>query len=78
MNEPTVPLLPILIGVGAVALYVAAIVFAIRQVMKSAELNSTERSIWMVAVLLAPFAGALVWYALGPHPFGLRAGRDPS
>lgn len=64
-----------LIGVAAMALSLAAIDFAITQIAKSSELDSTERSIWVVAVVLAPVWGALIWFALGPHPFGLRLDR---
>ncbi|NQX34069.1 PLDc N-terminal domain-containing protein [Herbiconiux sp. VKM Ac-2851] len=76
MSDPTVPLLPILLGAAAIALYLAAVIFAIVQISKSSELNSTERSIWIIGVVLAPVWGAIAWYALGPHPFGLRVSRN--
>jgi len=64
------------ISAAVAAFYVAALVFAIVQIHRTADLVHAERTIWTVAVLLAPFVGAIVWYLAGPHPFGLRWGRE--
>lgn len=68
--------LGISIGVAIAALYIAAITFALVQIYREADLNEIEKAIWFVAVLCAPVVGSLVWYAAGPHPFGLRVNSD--
>ncbi|MFC5930181.1 hypothetical protein D6T64_05515 [Cryobacterium melibiosiphilum] len=60
------------IGIAALALYAVAIIFALVQIQRTDDLTPPERLVWTLAVVFAPVIGSLVWYALGPHPFGLR------
>ncbi|QTX03536.1 PLDc N-terminal domain-containing protein [Agromyces archimandritae] len=66
--EPVV----IVVAVSAVALWLGALAFALTQIAKHEDLNSIEKTVWVVAVLMFPLGGSVVWYAAGPHPFGLR------
>ena len=68
------PLAIVLIAV--VVAYLAAIAYAIVQIVRSQDLSDVERIVWVVAVLCAPFIGSLVWYFAGPHPLGLRITRQ--
>jgi hypothetical protein len=69
--------------VGLVAMgYLGAIVYAITQIVKSPSLNDLERWAWVAAVVFFPLVAAVVWFAAGPHPLGLRlsnlsAGQHP-
>lgn len=54
------------------ALYVLAVIYAIRQIVRAESLNVIERLIWALVIVAFPFTGALVWFVTGPHPFGLR------
>ncbi|TFD45685.1 hypothetical protein E3T55_18720 [Cryobacterium frigoriphilum] len=65
------------IGIATIALYAAAIIFALVQIQRTVDLTPPERLVWTVAVLCAPVIGSLVWFALGPHPFGLRLSQGP-
>ncbi|GAA3878183.1 hypothetical protein GCM10022381_20760 [Leifsonia kafniensis] len=65
----------LLVAVVAAA-YLGAIVYALMQIMRSPDLVDVEKLVWVIGVIAAPFIGALVWYFLGPHPFGLRLSRD--
>jgi len=58
------------------AAYLGAIVYALMQIARAPELADVEKVVWVIGVIAAPFLGALVWYFLGPHPFGLRLSRD--
>lgn len=58
------------------ALVLAAFVFAIAQIVRNESLNSLEKVIWVAAVLLFPLVGSIVWFAAGPHPFGIRVQRQ--
>lgn len=58
------------------AAYLGAIVYALMQIVRASDLIDVEKVVWVIAVIVAPFIGALVWYFLGPHPFGLRLSRD--
>ncbi len=55
-----------------VAVYLAAIAYAIVQIVRTRDLSDIEKGVWMITVVFAPLFGALVWYWAGPHPFGLR------
>lgn len=68
------PLAIVLIAV--VVAYLAAIAYAIVQIVRSQDLSDVERIVWVVAVLCAPLIGSLVWYFAGPHPLGLRITRQ--
>ncbi|ANJ27352.1 PLDc N-terminal domain-containing protein [Agromyces aureus] len=65
-----------LIVVVVAAAYIAAVVYAIVQVIRSKELSDLERVVWVLAVVFFPFVATLVWFIAGPHPFGLRLTRD--
>ena len=60
-------------GLG-LALYFTAVTYAIVQVVRTPDLSTVDRGIWTAAIVIVPVAAMLVWYVLGPHPFGLRAG----
>ncbi|KRC61267.1 hypothetical protein ASE14_10200 [Agromyces sp. Root81] len=65
-------LLAIIVGVG----YLAVIVWVVSQILRSDELNELERWVWVIAVICFPLVGSIVWFAAGPHPFGIRISRD--
>lgn len=67
--------LSVIAALGAVALYVGAIVCAIGQIARTESLNPIEEVVWVLAVFCFPLIGAVVWFVAGPHPLGLRAGR---
>ena len=58
------------------ALYVAAVAYAILQVVRTPRLSTAGRGLWIAAVLTVPVAAMLVWYFLGPRPMGLRVSVD--
>ncbi|MFB9308387.1 hypothetical protein BJY17_002146 [Agromyces hippuratus] len=65
-------LLAIIVGIA----YLAAIVWVVSLIIRSDELNELERWIWAIAVICFPLVGSIVWFAAGPHPFGIRISRD--
>ena len=60
-----------IVGLAAIG-YVGAIIYAITQIVKSSSLNDLERWVWIAAVVFFPLVAAIVWFAAGPHPLGLR------
>lgn len=52
--------------------YVAAIAYALVQIVRTGQLADIEKIVWIVVLLGAPLIGAVVWYFAGPHPLGLR------
>ena len=56
--------------------YVAVVIFAIVQVLRSKALSDLERWVWVFAVVFFPLVATLVWFIAGPHPFGVRLSRD--
>lgn len=58
------------------ALVLAVFVFAIAQIVRTESLNSVEKVVWVAAVLFFPVVGSIVWFAAGPHPFGIRIQRQ--
>lgn len=54
------------------ALYLAAIAYAIVQVVRTRDLSTVGKGIWIAAVLTVPVAAMLAWYFLGPRPLALR------
>jgi len=68
--------LAILLAAAAVFGYVAAIAYAIVQVVRTQVLSEIEKVVWVVVILFAPLIGSIVWYAAGSHPFGLRLTRS--
>ena len=58
-------------GLG-LALYFTAVTYAIVQVVRTPDLATAERGLWIAAVLMVPVVALLVWYVLSPRPFGLR------
>jgi hypothetical protein len=65
-------LLAIVVGAG----YLAAIVWVVSRILRTEELNELERWVWVIAVVCFPLVGSIVWFAAGPHPFGIRISRD--
>ncbi|MFB6610801.1 PLDc N-terminal domain-containing protein [Agromyces sp. NPDC056379] len=66
-------LLAFMVGIA----YLAAIVCVVSLTFRSAELNELERWVWVIAVICFPLVGSIVWFAAGPHSFGIRINRDP-
>lgn len=56
--------------------YVAAVIFASMQVLRSKALSDLERRVWVIAGVFFPLVATLVWFIAGPHPFGVRLTRD--
>jgi uncharacterized membrane protein YdcZ (DUF606 family) len=56
--------------------YLALIVWVVSRIFRTEELNELERWIWTIAVVCFPLVGSIVWFAAGPHPFGIRITRD--
>jgi hypothetical protein len=68
-----------IVVVAAVGLlYIAAISYAVVLVTRTRILNDVEKLVWVAAVILFPVVGSIVWFAAGPHPFGLRLGNSVS
>ncbi|WP_026482119.1 PLDc N-terminal domain-containing protein [Agromyces subbeticus] len=65
-------LVGLLIGVA----YLAIIIWVISRIFRTNELNELERWVWAIAVFCFPLVGSIVWFAAGPHPFGIRISRD--
>lgn len=65
-------LLAVVVGIG----YLALIVWVVLRIMRTEELNELERWVWVIAVICFPLVGSIVWFAAGPHPFGIRISRD--
>lgn len=65
-------LLAVVVGIG----YLALIVWVVLRIMRTEELNELERWVWVIAVICFPLAGSIVWFAAGPHPFGIRISHD--
>ncbi|MGW9632193.1 PLDc N-terminal domain-containing protein [Agromyces sp. NPDC055520] len=65
-------LLAIVVGVG----YLVLIVWVVSRILRTDELNELERWVWVIAVICFPLIGSIVWFAAGPHPFGIRISRD--
>jgi O-antigen ligase len=62
----------IVLGTVVIGAYVAVIVYAITQIRREPTLNSSERTLWIVAVIFFPLMAGFVWLLMGPHPLGLR------
>ena len=70
--DPLTAVLMILVAVG----YLGAIAYAITRIVKSEELSELEQWVWIAALVFFPVVSAIVWFAAGPHPFGLRLSRS--
>ncbi|WP_167047567.1 PLDc N-terminal domain-containing protein [Salinibacterium sp. ZJ454] len=68
--------LAIIFAAPIAAAYLAAIIYASIQVIRTETLSQLEKAIWVGVVVFAPAVGALVWYLAGPHPLGLRLPRS--
>lgn len=53
------------LGVFFVALYLSAIILALRDVART-ELSDLERVAWFVGVVMFPVIGALLWFLIAP------------
>lgn len=62
----------IVLGIVFVGAYVAVIVYAITRIRREPTLNSSERTLWVLAVIFFPLIAGFVWMIFGPHPLGLR------
>ena len=66
--------LAVVVASLVLALYLSAVAYAIVQVVRTPDLSTTGRGLWVAAVLTVPVAAMLVWYVLGPRPLGLLMG----
>jgi hypothetical protein len=55
-----------IIGILAFAAYATLIVVALTQVFSSTMPTNTKL-LWLIVILIAPFLGALIWFAVGRH-----------
>jgi hypothetical protein len=62
----------IILGIVFVGAYVALIIYAITQIQREKTLISSERTVWILAVIFFPLMAGFVWLFMGPHPLGLR------
>lgn len=62
----------IVLGTVLIGAYVAVIVSAITQIRREPTLNSSERTLWILAAIFFPLMAGFVWLFMGPHPLGLR------
>jgi hypothetical protein len=63
---------PLLAGVIVFALYAGTLLYLLKEFRTSLELDEPERLIWRIAAVFFPVPALLVWWAVGPHPLGLR------
>jgi len=54
----------VIIGLLAFAAYAALIVVALMQVFNSTMPTNTKL-LWLIVILIAPFIGSLIWFAVG-------------
>ncbi|MEH6781100.1 MAG: PLDc N-terminal domain-containing protein [Rhodoglobus sp.] len=53
-----------IIGIVAIAAYFTLIVVALMQVFNSTMPTNTKL-LWLIVILVAPFIGSLIWFAIG-------------
>ncbi|MGV8852977.1 MAG: PLDc N-terminal domain-containing protein [Rhodoglobus sp.] len=53
-----------IIGILAFAAYVTLIALALTQVFNSTMPTNTKL-LWLIVILIAPFIGSLIWFAVG-------------
>ena len=66
MNEsvsPVVPLLPTVVGVGALALWAALLVIAVLTLGRAERLSVAGPVLWCLAIIALPLLGCLAWLA---------------
>jgi hypothetical protein len=62
-------------ALGAVGVALAVLwAVALLQISR-ATLSDTARALWVLIVLVAPFLGAIAWFAIGRPPRDLRSAR---
>ncbi len=66
--------LALLVGGLAGAAYLGALAYGVVQILRTGGMTRAERTAWVVGFLLSPVIAAILWFATGPHPFGLRFG----
>ncbi|MCP2031311.1 hypothetical protein L1277_001402 [Okibacterium sp. HSC-33S16] len=52
----------------AAILYLAALAYAARRILRTPELGLTGRVLWIAAVVFCPVVAAIVWFTAGPVP----------
>ncbi|MBH0023387.1 PLDc N-terminal domain-containing protein [Salinibacterium sp. SWN248] len=52
------------IGIMAIVAYVALIAVALLQIYRSTMPTNTKL-LWLIVILVAPFLGPLIWFAIG-------------
>lgn len=53
----------IIAGAAAMAAILAGIVYAIVQVLRSPDLSDLAKTIWIIALIVTPVVGTIVWFA---------------
>ncbi|MFU8946595.1 PLDc N-terminal domain-containing protein [Mycetocola zhadangensis] len=51
------------------ACYLAALVYAVMQIVRSPQLESTGRLLWVAALICLPLVATVAWFLAGPRPF---------
>lgn len=59
--------LPLLVGIIALAVVVAFVILALAQIARATQLDEGARALWVLIVIVAPVLGALVWFWIGSH-----------
>lgn len=59
----------IAVGVLAGGAYLAALAFAVVQIVRSSDLGEVGKALWTVAVVCLPLVAAITWFVAGPRPF---------
>ncbi|WP_022888809.1 hypothetical protein [Agromyces italicus] len=65
-----------LLVVVVAVLWLGALVYVATQIFGNARLNELEKWVWVIALVCFTLPAALVWFILGPHPFGIRLSRE--
>lgn len=65
------PVWELILVVALMSLYVTALVLWMRAVIVNDSLISWAKVVWCVSILAWTLIALLVWYFLGPTPFGI-------
>ena len=73
-----------ILGALGGAIVLAFIFVAVLQVVRSAEISLTAKTVWIIGIVAAPLLGAMAWYLLGDRTvqiereLGIRGPRSGS
>ena len=57
--------LPLLVGIIALAVVAAFVIVALAQIARATRLDEGARALWVLIVIAAPVLGALAWFWIG-------------